>query len=33
MEFRKSRKSDLNRIMEIIKAAQKYMKESGIDQW
>ena len=31
MEFRKSTKLDLPRIMEIITAAQLYMKESGID--
>lgn len=33
MGFRKSTKLDLPRIMEIITAAQLYMKESGIDQW
>lgn len=33
MEFRKSRKTDLPRIMKIITAAQKYMKENNIDQW
>ncbi|WP_455662087.1 GNAT family N-acetyltransferase [Pradoshia sp.] len=33
MEFRKAAPSDLNRIMEIIKDAQFYLKELGIDQW
>lgn len=33
MEFRKAQKTDIPRIMEIIISAQKYMKESGIDQW
>ena len=33
MEFRKTVKSDINKIMEIIKQAQEYFKEQGIDQW
>ena len=33
MEFRKAVPSDLTRIMEIIKDAQLYLKELGIDQW
>ena len=33
MEFRKSSKADLNKIMGIIKQAQDYFKEQGIDQW
>ena len=33
MEFRKSKKSDLEQIMTIIKQAQAYFKEQGIDQW
>lgn len=33
MEFRKAKKSDIPRIMDIIISAQKYMKENGIDQW
>lgn len=33
MEFRKSIKSDVSRIMEIIKQAQEYFKLQGIDQW
>ena len=33
MEFRKALPSDLTRIMEIIKEAQHYLKELGIDQW
>lgn len=33
MEFRKSTKSDINDIMNIIKQAQAYFKELGINQW
>lgn len=33
MEFRKSAKSDVDGIMNIIKQAQAYFKEQGIDQW
>lgn len=33
MEFRKSVKTDADRIMEIIKQAQEHFKEQGIDQW
>ncbi len=33
MNFRKSVKSDINKIMRIIKQAQNYFKENGIDQW
>lgn len=33
MEFRKSTKQDINRIMDIIKQVQAYFKEQGIDQW
>ena len=33
MEFRKAVPSDLTRIMDIIKYAQLYLKELGIDQW
>lgn len=33
MEFRKAFKSDANSIMNIIKQAQDYFKEQGIDQW
>jgi GNAT superfamily N-acetyltransferase len=33
MEFRKSIKSDINPIMNIIRQAQDYLKEQGIDQW
>lgn len=33
MEFRKSEKSDINNIMNIIKQAQDYFKEQGINQW
>lgn len=33
MEFRKSKKSDLEQIMTIIKQAQAYFKSQGIDQW
>ncbi|AEB76384.1 GNAT family N-acetyltransferase [Clostridium botulinum] len=33
MEFRKAIKTDINNIMKIIKQAQDYFKEQGIDQW
>lgn len=33
MEFRKAVESDIDRIMDIIKQAQAYFKEQGIDQW
>ncbi|MDU2111026.1 MAG: hypothetical protein E7E92_00735, partial [Clostridiales bacterium] len=33
MEFRKSTKSDVTKIMEIVKQAQEYFKSQGIDQW
>ena len=33
MEFRKSVETDINNIMKIIKQAQAYFKEQGIDQW
>ena len=33
MEFRKTKKSDIKDVMKIIKQAQKYFKEQGIDQW
>lgn len=33
MEFRKAKKKDSQKIMEIIKAAQKYFKKEAIDQW
>ncbi|MGI6537553.1 MAG: GNAT family N-acetyltransferase [Caldicoprobacterales bacterium] len=33
MEFRRAVVSDINRIMDIIKQAQAYLKEQGIDQW
>lgn len=33
MEFRKSIKSDINSIMNIIKQAQEYLKNQGLDQW
>ncbi len=33
MEFRRAVESDINRIMKIIKQAQDYFKEQGIDQW
>lgn len=33
MEFRKSTESDVNSIMNIIKQAQAYFKEQGINQW
>lgn len=33
MEFRKSTKADIDDIMKIIKQAQEYFKQNGIDQW
>ncbi|AQS05809.1 GNAT family N-acetyltransferase [Clostridium beijerinckii] len=33
MEFRKAVETDINDIMNIIKQAQSYFKEQGIDQW
>ena len=33
MEIRKAVKSDVNNIMKIIKQAQEYFKNQGIDQW
>ena len=33
MEFRKAEERDINKIMNIIKHAQAYFKEKGIDQW
>ena len=33
MEFRKAVEADANRIMNIIKQAQGYFKDQGIDQW
>jgi ribosomal protein S18 acetylase RimI-like enzyme len=33
MDFRKAVESDINRIMNIIKQAQAYLKEQGINQW
>lgn len=33
MEFRKSIKADIYQIMKIIKQAQSYFKEQGINQW
>lgn len=33
MEFRKTVESDLNSVMRIVRQAQKYFKENGIDQW
>ena len=33
MKFRKSLKSDINKIMNIINQAQEYFKENNIDQW
>lgn len=33
MEFRKSNEADINNIMSIIKQAQTYFKEHGINQW
>lgn len=33
MEFRKSKKEDVHRIMDIIKEAKKYLEENDINQW
>ena len=33
MEFRKAMESDIHTIMNIIKQAQDYFKDQGIDQW
>ncbi|WP_294155627.1 GNAT family N-acetyltransferase [uncultured Clostridium sp.] len=33
MEFRKTVKEDINKVMNIIRQAQYYFKEQGIDQW
>ena len=33
MNFRKSTKSDVSKIMEIVKQAQEYFKKNNIDQW
>lgn len=33
MEFRKAVETDIDDIMNIIKQAQAYFKEQGIDQW
>lgn len=33
MEFRKSKKSDIKEIINIIEEAQNYFKENNIDQW
>jgi len=33
MEFRKAVETDVNNIMNIIKQAQAYLKEQGINQW
>lgn len=33
MKFRKSVKTDIDNIIKIIKQAQKYFKDQGIDQW
>ena len=33
MEFRKTIESDIESIMKIIKQAQNYLREQGIDQW
>ncbi|PTX17456.1 L-amino acid N-acyltransferase YncA [Halanaerobium congolense] len=33
MEFRQAEMKDIPQIMEIIQAAQQYLKEEGIDQW
>ena len=33
MEFRKAMESDIDNIMKVIKQAQDYFKEEGIDQW
>lgn len=33
MDFRKSKREDIEKIMMVIKKAQAYLKEQGIDQW
>lgn len=33
MEFRKSNEKDIDRVMNIVKQAQEYFKQQGIDQW
>ena len=33
MEFRTAVESDIDNIMDIIKQAQDYLKNQGIDQW
>lgn len=33
MEFRQAEMKDIPQIMEIIQAAQQYLKQEGIDQW
>lgn len=33
MEFRKARASEINDIMHMIRQAQEYLKDSGINQW
>ncbi|MBO5485388.1 MAG: GNAT family N-acetyltransferase, partial [Eubacterium sp.] len=33
MEFRKTKTEDIPGIMRIIRQAQEYMKNQGIDQW
>ena len=33
MEFRKTIKTDINSVMNIIRQAQEYFKEQGINQW
>lgn len=33
MEFRKAVESDIEEIMNIIKGAQEYLKDQGVDQW
>ena len=33
MEHRLAERSDVDRIMEIISDAQRFLKDSGVDQW
>lgn len=33
MQFRKSVETDINNIMNIVKQAQAYFKQQGINQW
>ena len=33
MEFRKTKREDIDGIMRIVRQAQEYMKQQGIDQW